>query len=56
MSTVRSADLILVLHEGAIVERGTHDELLALGSHYAALVGGQLVEAPAAAARRQQVG
>jgi ATP-binding cassette subfamily B protein len=37
VSTVRDADLILVLEDGAIVERGTHDALLALGGHYAAL-------------------
>jgi ABC-type multidrug transport system fused ATPase/permease subunit len=42
MSTVRNADLILVLHDGAIVERGTHQELSRLGGYYADLVREQL--------------
>ena len=37
ISTVRGADLILVLDRGRVVERGTHDELLARGGLYANL-------------------
>lgn len=37
LSTVIFADEILILHCGAVVERGTHHELLALKGHYAAL-------------------
>jgi ATP-binding cassette subfamily B protein len=39
ISTVADADQILVLDRGQIVERGRHDELLALGGRYAELVG-----------------
>jgi len=34
LSTVRNADLICVFHEGEIVERGTHDELIELDGRY----------------------
>lgn len=38
LSTIKHADLICVLHEGQIVERGTHDDLYALGGYYTKLV------------------
>jgi ABC-type multidrug transport system fused ATPase/permease subunit len=37
LSTIRNADLILVLDKGEIVERGTHDRLLADGKLYSSL-------------------
>jgi ATP-binding cassette subfamily B protein len=51
LSTIRDADLILVMEDGAIVEQGTHDELLERGGAYAALYAAQfagaVVEEPA---------
>jgi ATP-binding cassette subfamily B protein len=44
VSTVRDADLIVVLDGGRIVERGTHDELLIAGGLYADLYRKQLLQ------------
>ncbi len=38
LSTIRNADIICVLHEGRIVEQGTHDQLIALNRYYKRLV------------------
>jgi ATP-binding cassette subfamily B multidrug efflux pump len=45
IATVREADQIIVLQDGAIVERGTHGELLRLGERYAAMYRRELLEA-----------
>ncbi|MGI9103038.1 MAG: ABC transporter ATP-binding protein [Terriglobales bacterium] len=44
VSTVRNADRIAVLHDGRIVELGTHEELLALNGYYTDLYNKQLLE------------
>ena len=43
LSTVRNADCIVVINDGQIVEKGTHDELLKKQGAYAALYRTQLV-------------
>jgi len=47
LSTIRRADAILVVEDGQVVERGTHDELLAAGGRYRELYRTQFTEAPA---------
>lgn len=42
MSTITSADLVLVMEEGRIVEQGTHDDLMTLGGAYRQLVATQV--------------
>ncbi|HEX4074315.1 MAG TPA: ABC transporter ATP-binding protein [Candidatus Acidoferrales bacterium] len=44
VSTVKDADQIVVLHAGKIIERGTHEELLAFSGEYADLYQKQLLE------------
>ncbi len=49
VSTVAHADLILVMENGRITERGTHDQLLAAGGYYAGLAARQRLRAELAA-------
>jgi len=49
LSTIERADLILVMDQGRIVERGTHTELLAINGHYARLHAMQFSEGAQAA-------
>ncbi len=49
VSTVRHADLILVLERGRVIERGTHDDLVRLDGFYAELYRKQLLEEELAA-------
>jgi ATP-binding cassette, subfamily B, multidrug efflux pump len=49
LSTIRDADTILVMNRGAIVEQGSHDELLAKEGFYAELYNSQFAEALAEA-------
>jgi ATP-binding cassette, subfamily B, bacterial MsbA len=49
LSTIERADLILVMDQGRVVERGTHAELLALNGHYARLHAMQFSEGAQAA-------
>lgn len=44
VSTIQNADEIVVLHNGEIVERGAHAELLAMNGHYTELYNKQLIE------------
>ena len=44
LSTIRNSDLILVMRDGAVVEQGTHDELLKLNGFYAELYNSQFAE------------
>jgi len=46
LSTVRNADLIVVMREGRVIERGRHEELMNIGGEYSELVKSQLAASP----------
>ena len=52
LSTIRNADVILAMKDGAIVERGTHDELLAKRGFYYDLYNSQFPAPEAGGTRR----
>jgi ATP-binding cassette subfamily B protein len=56
MSTIRDADVILVMHQGKLVEQGRHDELMAKGGYYFDLVSTQERNLPGAAAQVSKAG
>ena len=45
LSTIRQADVILVMKDGHVIEQGTHDQLLAKGGFYANLYNSQFEDA-----------
>src|SRR5204863_4566341 len=54
MSAVEHADQIVVLDDGRIVERGTHDQLMAVNGQYAAMVHREIEQAAEAISERRQ--
>ena len=44
LSTIQSADIILVMKDGRVIEQGTHDSLLSQGGFYATLYQSQFAQ------------